>query len=466
MPDPFTEHLQAYADSLELADFQGAVLVAKDGRVLMARGFGYRDVERSMRNSPTTLFDIGSITKQFTAAAILKLEMMGRLRVEDTITKYFPEVPADKQRITLHHLLRHESGLPGGIGGDYDPIDRRTFTEQLFKQPLRFPTGTGFGYSNTGYSLLAMIVEDVSGMGYEEFLRTQLFEPAGMSTTGYDLQIPQDPIAIGYSCDEERWGRPTEKPWDGNAPYWHLKGNGGLLSTVEELYAWTLALDGDAVLDATARAKLFEPPLRAEETRDSYYAYGWDVHRTPRGTRSIGHNGSNRIFYSDLVRLVDEGITVIHSSNRMCQSFHGLTNNLAMLALDSTYVPQIPIAETKASRDFTRALIRDATEHGHAQALRHHAERPAGTNVLEHLVNEAGYDLLGQGGIPQAIEVFLLNTSLFPNSSNAFDSLGEGYWWLGDNEAAIGAYKRSLELDPGNGNAEDVILDIKAGRRP
>lgn len=465
--DPVHDRLTHYLDTLERVGFMGSVLVAKDGEVLIARGCGMRDAEKGARNTAATVFDIGSITKQFTAAAILVLEERGLLNVSDPLVKYFPTLPADKQGITIHFLLRHSSGLPGGIGGDYEPIGREEFLQQLFIEPLESPPGKHFGYSNAGYSLLAMIIEDVSGMSYERFLQETLFAPAGLRATGYSLpRFHPDSVAVGYDGDEMPWGRPTEKAWDGDAPYWHLKGNGGILSTVEDLYAWDQALTTDAVLSATARTKLFAPELRPEEDPHHYYAYGWDVHRTPRGTRVIGHNGSNRIFYADFVRYVDEGLTVIHCSNRASRVFRGLTHDLTMLVLDSTHVPVIPIAESKANRDLSRHVIAIAKERGHEEALRAFGQRPPGTQVLEHLLNDAGYELLGNDDHQKAVEVFAVNTKLFPASANAFDSLGEACWHAGRTKEALAHYRRSLELDPQNGNAEEAIAALLAGRAP
>ena len=157
------KNIEAYLEKLEKIGYSGPALIAFNGKPVISRGFGYSDREQKIKNSPKTIFDIGSITKQFTAAAILKLEQQGKLSTDDKITKYFQNVPPDKSDITIHLLLRHASGIRGGVGGDYEKIGEAEFIEKVLVSPLRSPAGTQFGYSNVGYSLLALIVEKVSG---------------------------------------------------------------------------------------------------------------------------------------------------------------------------------------------------------------------------------------------------------------------------------------------------------------
>jgi CubicO group peptidase (beta-lactamase class C family) len=133
--------VEGYLEKLEKIGYSGSVLVAFNGNPVISTGYGYSDREQKIKNSPKTISDIGSITKQFTAAAILKLEMQGKLSTDDKITKYFQNVPADKSEITIHQLLRHASGIRGGVGGDYEKIGEAEFVEKVLNSPLRFPSG-------------------------------------------------------------------------------------------------------------------------------------------------------------------------------------------------------------------------------------------------------------------------------------------------------------------------------------
>ena len=235
---------------LVAADFRGNVLVSKGGVVLLRKGYGLADRENGVPYTADTVFDVGSITKQFTAAAILKLELQGKLRVEDPIGKFFPGVPDDKKSITLHHLLTHTSGLESDFAGDYDPVLRDEYVKRILASTLRSKPGDVYFYANSGYSLLGAVVEIVSGKPYEQYLRENFFLPAGMPDTGYKLPgWPQAKVAVGYR-DGKRWGRINEKPWDKAGPYWALRANGGISSTLDDMLRWHVALTGDTVLSA------------------------------------------------------------------------------------------------------------------------------------------------------------------------------------------------------------------------
>ena len=192
---------------LTAADFRGNLLVARRGVILFCKGYGKSDREDGVPYDRSTVFSIGSITKQFTAAAILKLEMQGKLHVEDTLSKHLPGVPEDKRAITLHHLLTHTSGLESDFAGDFEPVGRDEYVRRILASKLRSKPGEIWFYANSGYSLLGAIVELVSGKPYEQFLRENLFLPAGMKETGYRLpHWDLRRIAVGYK-DGKRRGR-------------------------------------------------------------------------------------------------------------------------------------------------------------------------------------------------------------------------------------------------------------------
>ena len=461
-PNPATvKKVEAYLNELEKIGYSGSVMVAFDGKPVIARGYGYSDREARIKNSPKMISDIGSITKQFTAAAILKLEMQGKVSTDDKITKYFQNVPPDKSNITLHNLLRHEAGLPGGIGRDYEKITEAEFLEKLFATPLRFPVGTKYAYSNVGYSLLAMIVEKVSGQPYEKFLYENLWKPAGMEMTGYSRpRFDKNLIATGYKNDE-RWGRPTEKEWPGDAPYWHLKGNGGILSTTEDMLKWDRALTTDKILSKEAKKKYYFPALRPDEKGPSHYAYGWDVSTTERNTKRVWHNGSNGIFYADFYRFIDEGVTIIVLTNVWDDGFTAAGSAISKIIFDPNYVPTMPIVQSKANLAFTKEMMDLTMTEGLDAAAKRLRSREKGIDLIEDIVNGKGYDLLKEKKLKESIDIFRLNVLAFPRSGNAYDSLGEALLESGDKKGAIENYKKSLEFDPGNDNAKEVLKKIE-----
>ena len=453
--------VRAYLDTLEHEGFSGAVLVQFQGKVVISNGYGYSDVQHRRKNSTRTVFDIGSITKQFTAAAIMKLETEGKLSTEDKLSKYFKNVPADKSAITIHQLLRHSSGLVGTVGRDYEKITEAAFVDTVMRSPLRFQPGTAFSYSNIGYSLLGMIVEKVSRMPYERFLYQNLWHPAGMEQTGYKRpDFNGDLIAIGYDNEDRVWGKPTEKLWDEDGPFWHLKGNGGILSTAEDMLRWDQALLTDRVLSENARAKMFHPKLRQGEDSNAYYAYGWDVHRTPRKTTYYWHNGSNGIFYADFYRFIDEGTTVIVLTNKS-NGLERIGREITRALFDTAYKPVVPIADNERNRSFTDQVIEIAIQRGAETGVNELAKAGQGQHLLEERVNRKGYELLQGGSAKQAINVFRLNIQAFPKSANTYDSLGEAYLTAGDTTLAVENYKKSLALDPEIKNAEEVLNRLK-----
>ncbi|WP_152538570.1 serine hydrolase domain-containing protein [Aquimarina macrocephali] len=331
------EKLSDYLNELEKSGFSGSVLVAQKGKILLEKGYGYSNRENKIKSTSETVFDIGSITKQFTGAAILRLEMQGKLSVEDKLSKYISNIPVDKKDITLHQLLTHSSGFQSGIGDDYERISTQEFIEEAFKRKLLFEPGTKFTYSNVGYSFLGIIIEKVSGMSYEEYLMKHLWKPSGMDQTGYKKPSFKD-IAVGYRKNKH-WGKPTDKKWDVDGPYWHLKANGGVLSTTQDMYKWHRALLGDKILNATAKSKYYSKHIEEGEGAGSYYGYGWAIFPTPRNTELIAHNGGNGIFFADMWRYLDEDITIIMMTNAVQRKFENIASQVAGILLKPDFNP-------------------------------------------------------------------------------------------------------------------------------
>jgi CubicO group peptidase (beta-lactamase class C family) len=325
---PLGKQLHAHMMKRAGAGFSGVLLVAKDGKVVIAKEYGPADRERQIPFTSKTVFDIGSITKQFTGAAIAKLQMQGKLNADDRLSKYFPEVPADKSAITLYHLLTHSAALKGDFGGDYDTASREWLVGQALASKLLFEPGQGHHYSNAGFSLLAAVIEKVTGRSYESYLRESLWLPAGMKDTGYRLpKWDSNPIAHGYRGKTD-CGTPLDKTWAEDGPYWNLRGNGGVLSTVWDLYRWHRALLDDDILSKDAKDRMFARRVKEGPKAKSWYSYGWTLRDSPRGTRVIEHNGGNGLFYADFVRYVDEGIVIIAASNRSEDAWGGYMRDI------------------------------------------------------------------------------------------------------------------------------------------
>ena len=330
-------------------NFSGSVLVSWKGQVFK-KGYGLSDREAKTAFTPQTISCIGSVTKQFTGAAILKLEMMGKLKVEDPISKYFPNVPTDKQGITLHHLLTHSAGFPGAIGDDYASITGEEFVKMAMNQPLLFMPGKAYEYSNVGFSLLGIILEQITKEPYEAFLNKYLFKPAGMTQTGYVLPDWKSAnVATGYR-GERNWGKINEKNWAKDGPYWHLRANGGILSNVEELYKWHQALLGEKILSKEAKAKYYGRHIEEGEGAGSYYGYGWAIFPTPRQTTLIAHNGGNGIYFCDFLRYVDEDLTVILLTNATKREYQQLATQCARACILPDFLPELKINDPSKAK--------------------------------------------------------------------------------------------------------------------
>jgi CubicO group peptidase (beta-lactamase class C family) len=240
--------------------FSGSVLVARDEKVLFDRAYGMANWDLKVPNKSTTKFRLGSVTKQFTAAAILRLEEQGKLKIEDKVSSVIAEAPASWKDITIRHLLHHESGIPDILGlKDYPTFKQKSHSrDELLKRflelPLRFEPGTSHRYSNSGYILLGMIIERVSGVSYESFLQQHIFDPAGMKDTGCDHNLKVIPNrATGYVM--------TKTGLD-PAPYIDMSiplGAGVMYSTTVDLWKWQRAFFGGKVLTSGSMAKMLQP---------------------------------------------------------------------------------------------------------------------------------------------------------------------------------------------------------------
>ena len=302
----FLSDVDAYLnDLLGKGEFSGSVLLARDGKVLLSKGYGMADIENDVPNSQRTKFRIASLTKQFTAAGIMLLQQEGKLNVQDSVCKFIEDCPEAWQPITLHHLLTHTSGLPENFSIQdlmaltlsRNPM--REGMEMLKTRPLQSEPGETYQYSNVGYNMLGYIVEQVSGKGYEEYLREKIWSPLGMNDTGQDhesLLIKRR--ATGYFS-------PTAKaqylPID-LAAY-----AGGLYSTVEDLYRWDQALYTEQLLPKAVLDVVFTP-------HQGDYGYGWTINQGEWGT-VIAHNGGVPGFASNISRYPERRATVIILSN-------------------------------------------------------------------------------------------------------------------------------------------------------
>lgn len=315
---PLGQALDAYLTAQEKLGLHGTALVAKGNLVFLHKGYGFANRQKQRRNTTETIFDIGSITKQFTAAAIMKLESQGKLSTEDRLSTYFANVPPDKSAITLHHLLTHTSGFDDAYGRDTEIAPRDDTVRLILSKPLLSTPGTKYRYSNPGYSLLAAIVEVRSGQPWERYLAETFFKPAGMTKTGYRLPVWNlADMSHNYNKDVDN-GAPYERSWGPEGPYWHLFGNGGILMTTGDMFRWVKALEGDRALPAALKKKMWTPYVRTPSESEEHYGYGWRIRKTDRGKTVVSHDGGSSFGVSAALHLfVDDDVVVILFSNSL-----------------------------------------------------------------------------------------------------------------------------------------------------
>lgn len=330
----FAAKLDEYLTRMAAFGFSGSVLVAKDDHILSYKAYGMADRANKIPNTTDTLFDTGSIGKQFTGAAIFKLEAMGKLKTGDAISKYLDNVPADKQGITLDHLLRHRSGLITSQnmrpGDDFSDRDRRV--KEILEAPLNFQPGEQYQYNNAAYNILAAIIEKVSGQSYQQFLYENLFQPAGMTSTmfqGGDFVVPgadKKTVARLYAGTEDN-GSPL-----GRVKFrWFWTGPGGILTSPGDFYKWHKALLGDQVLPPAARKRYYELAEVEGTMRNSTHG------------RMIAHGGGTSMGTgASLVRYLDAGVMIGVCINNSGEQFNQIiTRSVGQLIFDGE-VPMPP----------------------------------------------------------------------------------------------------------------------------
>lgn len=304
-----TARVDEYVNALVKQNrFSGAILLARDGKVLLSKGYGMANLENEIPNTPQTKFRLGSLTKQFTAAAILLLQEQSKLSVQDAVCKYVENCPAAWKPITVHHLLTHTSGIPNMTSfpefrkAKFFPITPTESIAMFKDKALEFAPGEKFNYSNSGYILLGYIVERVSGKPYADFVRESIFQPLGMKNTDMDTNSAiVKHRAAGYTRGGD--GLVNAEYINMTIPY----AAGAMYSTVEDLYLWDRALYGEKLISKKSLEAMTAP------FKDGY-AYGLGVGEQ-YGLKTIIHGGGIEGFSTFLTRFTDGNGTVIVLSN-------------------------------------------------------------------------------------------------------------------------------------------------------
>jgi len=343
------ERVDSYLRPLvELDLISGSVLIARDGKIEVAKGYGPANREHDVPCTAETRYRLASMTKSFTAMAIMILEERDLLSVQDTLDKYIPDYP-DGDKIKLHHLLTHTSGV---INYSALPDHYRVWTmphtvdeviARFSDEPLRFEPGERFEYSNSGYVLLTRVIEKASGADYEAFLRENIFVPLGMTHTGIDSHTTVIP---GRATGHYNFGDGIVQAQYLNVEF--TSGAGGLLSTVGDLYLWDRGLYTEKLVSHATLEKILTPHARG-------YGYGWFV-REELGRKLIEHRGGLNGFLSMIQRFVDDDVVVITLFNYVSTFGREANGGLAAIALGETPAPILIPEGVEISDETMRAM--------------------------------------------------------------------------------------------------------------
>jgi CubicO group peptidase (beta-lactamase class C family) len=308
VPANLPSRLQAIMRDFEAEGFSGVVLVERQGTVEFLQAYGYADRRRKIRNTPDTRFEMASLTKPFTAAAILKLQEQGKLRTSDLLDRYIGPLPPPKNLATIHHLALHRAGLGASLPGD----TRETFLQSVRTTPELSKPGEKYRYTNLGYGVLAAIIEIVSGTSYNDYVRDAILRPLGLREAYFrDETVPG--LALGY-----------QKPPDDPEPHsraplpWGNHGAGGLMISVPDLHMAFKGLRSGKVLSQASLEIMFHP--WPEE------GYGWHVRKDAAGRRLIEKSGGAPSYASHLLHYPDDQVTIIWVTNSLHKRFRADLN--------------------------------------------------------------------------------------------------------------------------------------------
>jgi CubicO group peptidase (beta-lactamase class C family) len=477
-PDQFFKALESDKN------INGNVLLAENGNILYRRSFGFADFENKKLNDDGTRFQFDSISKTITAVAVLQLREKGKLKLEDKLVKYFPTFPYPT--ISLRHLLTHTSGLPGNelfeetVTKNPDRVitNEDIIPELILRQrPLKFQPGERWSYSNSNFNLLALLVEKISGLKFEAYLKRNIFDPAKMDSAYVETTLinSQHLPAEAYYYDypfpyssnlvriADSFSLPRFKIEYFNL--YGLSGGGSIKGTTNDLYKFDQALTGETLLKAATLEEAFTPiKLNSGENAvadfggvlKTWFGLGWFILDDNSAGKIVGHTGGRYGSQTMFLRNLDKKQAVIFFDNAESEGVyrHALT---AMNILNN----KPPLIHPKSLvRIYGRALLNNGTDFAIGRLLELKPDT-VHYRLRESEMNDLGYYLLSNGYSFQALETFKVTILLFPESWNAYDSYAEGLWRTGKNKEAVRMYRKSIELNPDNEAGKQMLKKIE-----
>lgn len=452
-PSKFKVYQNFVNELVERGQFNGNVLVAENGEVVFTASSGLNSIKGDSLNL-NSQFRLASVSKQFTAMAIMTLKEAGKLDYDDPIKKHIPEWPYDA---TLRHLLHHTSGMP-----DYttlfeehwkpelesdDPARSIEGNEHMVSmfvehQPeVHFEPGEQYEYSNTAYVLLATIVERISGMPFEDYMREVIFLPSGMNNTYVYSPLRDDPM------QKRVYG--IQKSLDGNESIENdynflnpVAGDGGIYSTLDDLFSWNKTLYSDKIVSQISLEEAYTPAI-LNNGDTSMYGFGWGIRESEERGKRVSHSGGWVGFRTWIGRELDQKDCIIILTNNSSIYLGGTINGLSQILRGDEYkVPKMSGTEVLA-----QVILNDGIEAAKSK-LEEVKSDTANYNLVEWQINYLGYQLMEMDKNDEAVTMFTINTEEFPESGNVWDSQGDGFLALGDSASAVSSFQKALEINP------------------
>ena len=468
-----------FASLFDQHEFNGNVLVAEKGEVVYRRSFGYADVGSKLLNTDQTAFNLASVSKTFTAVAILQLKQSGKLKLDDPFIKYFPDFPW--RQITLRHLLSHTSGLP-----DYQIFEKpySEHPEKIYSlndlipalkndsRGLLFKTGERYSYSNTGFGLLALLVEKLTAMKFPDYLAKYIFKPAGMVHTY--IETPLLSVAdknraqryefLSYSPGQLKRIDSVKGDHIQSVILGAIVGPTAVVSTTGDLLKFDEALYGGLLLKQQVLEEAFVPALlnngdkaaNGRANTKSYYGLGWMILQDSTYGKVVWHSGGASGVVTVFLRNITRKQTVVVLDNVTHRGLHPEGVN-AFYILNNG-----PIFGGKRSlaKDYVITLHQKGADA--AAVLFNELKADTSHYFMDEMeLNKLGYNLMNDGFLKEALEAFKFNTLLYPASFNTYDSYAEALAGAGRKEEAIKMYEKSIVLNPQNEGGKKALNQLK-----
>ena len=429
--------------------YDGAILVSENDKVIYKNAFGQKSILNNTPLDINTVFNTGSVAKQITGMSIMILRQQGLLRFDDEIRILLPALPEFMNDVTLRHLLTHTSGLPDHYAAGASPagLTNRDVVQFIdSRDSLEFEPGSKFKYSNSGYVLLALAVEKITGISFPEFVHQNIFEPLEMRHSAIEIDATDGFInlAIGHNT-----------VGDLNNTTSLCYGPGNLYSNLEDLHRWNQALYSGKLVNEFIFAEGIEPYILSNG-ESTGYGFGWKT-GDRKGDRIIQHAGSISGFKAYLYNNLDKKMSLIMLSNHGDNPANtAIVQSIDKIMYRNVYSqPRIPVSDKFVS--MYRGTDAQSTLQQVRSLVNEHSKQ---YYVNEYDINWVGYKYLEGGDFDAALALFEWNIESFPNSSNTYDSMGEAFLMNGDTAKSILNYTKSIKLNPNNKNGLEMLAKM------